>query len=230
MRRGEIGSYEVTITGDEQVRSFIPLPLPPQPRLVLDGPLQQTLEAALLALGRLDGVTTLLPDQTLFLYTYVRKEAVLSSQIEGTQSSLSDLLLFELEEAPGVPLDDVVEVSNYVAALEHGLSRLKVGFPLSNRLLREIHGVCCCLEGVVARRRPASFAVRRTGLAARGLATLTLCRRRIASCPTAWPNWNASSTPERTGCPCYCALASLTCSSRPFTLSLTATDVSADCW
>ena len=141
MRRGEIGSYEVTITGDEQVRSFIPLPLPPQPRLVLDGPLQQTLEAALLALGRLDGVTTLLPDQTLFLYTYVRKEAVLSSQIEGTQSSLSDLLLFELEEAPGVPLDDVVEVSNYVAALEHGLSRLKVGFPLSNRLLREIHGV-----------------------------------------------------------------------------------------
>jgi Fic family protein len=71
----------------------------------------------------------------------VRKEAVLSSQIEGTQSSLSDLLLFELEEAPGVPLDDVVEVSNYVAALEHGLARLRGGFPLSNRLIREIHGV-----------------------------------------------------------------------------------------
>jgi len=71
----------------------------------------------------------------------VRKEAVLSSQIEGTQSSLSDLLLFELDEAPGVPLDDVVEVSNYVAALEHGLARLREGFPLSNRLIREIHGV-----------------------------------------------------------------------------------------
>ena len=141
MKRGEIGSYEVTNTGDEQVRAFVPLPLPPQPPLDMDGPLQQTLEAALLALGRLDGVTTLLPDQTLFLYTYVRKEAVLSSQIEGTQSSLSDLLLFELEEAPGVPLDDVIEVSNYVAALEHGLQRLKEGFPLSNRLLREIHGV-----------------------------------------------------------------------------------------
>ena len=162
MQRGESGSFEVTLTGDEQVRAFIPFPLPPQPPLDLEGPLQQTLEEALLALGRLDGVTTLLPDQTLFLYTYVRKEAVLSSQIEGTQSSLSDLLLFELEEAPGVPLDDVVEVSNYVAALEHGLRRLRDDFPLSNRLLREIHGVL--LSGVgVAKKRPASSAVPKIG-------------------------------------------------------------------
>ena len=95
----------------------------------------------MLAVGRLDGVSALLPDKALFLYAYVRKEAVLSSQIEGTQSSLSDLLLFELEEAPGAPLDDVLEVSNYVAALEHGLARLREGFPLSNRLIREIHGV-----------------------------------------------------------------------------------------
>ena len=79
--------------------------------------------------------------EALFLYAYVRKEAVLSSQIEGTRSSLSDLLLFELEEAPGVPLDDVREVSNYVAALHYGLSRLRENFPLSNRLLRETHGV-----------------------------------------------------------------------------------------
>ena len=113
--------------------------MPPTPPPVLDGPLQQALESAVLALGRLDGVSVLLPDRELFLYTYVRKEAVLSSQIEGTQSSLSDLLLFELEEAPGVPLDDVIEVSNYVAALEHGLARLRDGFPLSNRLIREIH-------------------------------------------------------------------------------------------
>ena len=141
MKRGEIGSYEVTKTGDERVRAFVPLPLPPHPPLVLDGKMQQTLESALLALGRLDGVSTLLPDHTIFLYTYVRKEAVLSSQIEGTQSSLSDLLLFELDEASGVPLDDVVEVSNYVAALEQGLRRLAEGFPLSNRLLREIHAV-----------------------------------------------------------------------------------------
>jgi len=111
------------------------------PPLVLEGPLQQSLERALLALGRLDGLSTLLPDTGLFLYGYVRKEAVLSSQIEGTQSSLSDLLLFELDQAPGVPIDDVVEVSNYVAAMEHGLRRLREGFPLSNRLIREIHGV-----------------------------------------------------------------------------------------
>ena len=104
------------------------------------GPLQQSLERALLALGRLDGLSTLLPDTGLFLYGYVRKEAVLSSQIEGTQSSLSDLLLFELDQAPGVPIDDVVEVSNYVAAMDHGLRRLREGFPLSNRLIREIHG------------------------------------------------------------------------------------------
>ncbi len=127
--------------GGESVRAFVPVPLPPEPALDLDGGLHRALEAATLALGRLDGVSTLLPDTSLFLYTYVRKEAVLSSQIEGTQSSLSDLLLFELEEAPGVPRDDVVEVSNHVAALEHGLARLREGFPLSNRLIREIHGV-----------------------------------------------------------------------------------------
>ncbi len=81
----------------------------------------------------------MLADTQLLLHAYVRKEAVLSSQIEGTQSSLSDLLLFELEEAPGAPLDDVIEVSNYVAALEHGLTRVREGFPLSNRLIREMH-------------------------------------------------------------------------------------------
>ena len=75
------------------------------------------------SLGRLDGITTLLPDPTVFLYSYVRKEAVLSSQIEGTQSSLTDLLAFENAQAPGLPVDDVLEVSNYVAALNHGLKR-----------------------------------------------------------------------------------------------------------
>ena len=138
MRRGETGRYETTIVGDETVRAFVPAPLPPMPALDLVA-LQAPLEKALLALGRLDSLSVLLPDAYLFLYTYVRKEAVLSSQIEGTQSSLSDLLLFELEEVPGAPLDDVVEVSNYVAALEHGLRRIREGFPLCNRLIREIH-------------------------------------------------------------------------------------------
>lgn len=141
VRRGESGVYEVTSVGGEQVRAFIPAPLPPDPAIIMSGPLQRTIEAAGLAMGRLDGVSALLPEMDLLLYTYVRKEAVLSSQIEGTQSSLSDLLLFELDEAPGVPLDDVVEVSHYVAALEHGLARLEGGFPLSNRLIREIHAV-----------------------------------------------------------------------------------------
>lgn len=139
MKRGPTGVQETTPVGGETVRAFVPKPLPPRPSLVMSGGLQPLLESAVLALGRLDGVSTLLPDKALFLYTYVRKEAVLSSQIEGTQSSLSDLLLFELDEAPGVPLDDVVEVSNYVAALNHGLTRLREGFPLSNRLIREIH-------------------------------------------------------------------------------------------
>ncbi len=141
MQRGEIGSYEVTSVGGERVRAFVPLPLPPTPALMLDGSLQQLLESAVLALGRLDAVSTLLPDHSPFLYAYVHKEAVLSSQIEGTQSSLSDLLIFELEEVPGIPLDDVTEVSNCVAALRHGLRRLERNFPLSNRLIREIHGV-----------------------------------------------------------------------------------------
>jgi Fic family protein len=141
MKRRKTGRDEITSVAGERVRAFVPKPLPPRPKLAFDGALQKSLENAVLSLGRLDAVSSLLPDTSLFLYSYIRKEAVLSSQIEGTQSSLSDLLLFELDEAPGVPLDDVVEVSNYVAALEHGLKRLRSGFPLSNRLFREIHGV-----------------------------------------------------------------------------------------
>src|SRR3990172_4187361 len=139
MQRGITGRYEATGIGGEQVKAFVPHPLSPNPPLDLSNGRQRLLERATLALGRLDSITLLLPDPNLFLYAYVRREAVLSSQIEGTQSSLADLLLFELEEAPGVPFDDVVEVSNYVAALEHGMKRLREGFPLSNRLIREMH-------------------------------------------------------------------------------------------
>jgi Fic family protein len=135
-----LGRYIVTNWGDEQVRAFVPPPLPPVPVIRLEG-LQRILERATQSIGRLDGLASVLPDLSLFLYAYVRKEAILSSQIEGTQSSLSDLLLFETDEAPGVPLDDVQEVSNYVAALNHGLARLRGGLPLSLRLIREIHGV-----------------------------------------------------------------------------------------
>ncbi|MFO7812285.1 MAG: Fic family protein [Pelovirga sp.] len=115
--------------------------MPPDPPIEWGPALRGKFDQALLALGRLDSVSTLLPDTGLFIYMYVRKEAVLSSMIEGTQSSLSDLLLFELDEEPGVPLDDVQQVSNYVAALDHGLKRLAEGFPISLRLFREIHEI-----------------------------------------------------------------------------------------
>lgn len=155
MERGPSGTYDVRSIGGEDVRAFVPAALPPDPPLRLDE-LQVALERASVALGRLDSVSTLLPDTALFLYTYVRKEAVLSSQIEGTQSSLSDLLLFELEEAPGVPVDDVTEVSNYVAALDVGLTRMREGLPISSRLIREIHGTLLA-RGRGSEREPGEF-------------------------------------------------------------------------
>ena len=139
MKHSPTGRYIESSTGEETVRAFVPNPLPPE--LTIDADLREKLDQALLSLGRLSASSVFLPDSNLLLYLYVRKEAVLSSQIEGTQSSLSDLLLFEIEEAPGVPLVDVAEVSHYVAALEHGILRMRSGFPLSNRLLREVHGV-----------------------------------------------------------------------------------------
>ena len=156
MQRGETGKYQVRNYGDEMVHAFIPAPLPPNPPLSMDGDLQQLLERALIALGRLDSVTVLLPQPALFIYAYVRKEAVLSSQIEGTQSSFSDLVMFESGEAPGTPIADVVEVSSYVAALDHGLKRMRGGFPLSNRLIREIHGVLLS-EGRGMEKSPGEF-------------------------------------------------------------------------
>ena len=115
--------------------------LPPNPPIDLVR-LVDLIDQATAALGRLDGVTTVLPAPPLFIYMYVQKEALLSSQIEGTQSSLSDLLLFEADELPHVPIDDVAEVSSYVAALNHGLRRLRDDqFPLSLRLITEIHGI-----------------------------------------------------------------------------------------
>ena len=157
MHRGETGHYRTTTHGGEEVRAFVPKPLPPEPPLRLDGSLLKLLEAANRALGRLDGVSTLLPDKSLFLYHYVRKEAVLSSQIEGTQSSLTDLLQHERGDAPGVPQDDVAEVSRYVAALEHGLRRLREDdFPLSTRLIREVHGVLLA-SGRGSEKAPGEF-------------------------------------------------------------------------
>jgi Fic family protein len=132
-----LGRLIETPIGGEVVRAFVPPPLPPIPPIdVLS--LLDRLSAAERALGRLDGITVLLPRQELFLYMYVRKEAVLSSQIEGTQSTLSDLLRFETEAKAGQPIDDIREVSNYVDAMMHGLEQLE-HLPLSLRLLRDMH-------------------------------------------------------------------------------------------
>jgi Fic family protein len=132
-----LGRYVETPAGGEMVRAFVPSPLPPNPPIDILSLLPK-LSTAERALGRLDGITVLLPRQELFLYMYVRKEAVLSSQIEGTQSTLSDLLRFETEAQAGQPIDDIREVSNYVDAMMYGLERLKE-LPLSLRLVREMH-------------------------------------------------------------------------------------------
>ena len=200
MQRGPVGRYEVSLVSGEPVRAFVPDPLPPDPPIEWTGARQRALERATLAIGRLDSVSVLLPDPQLFLYSYVRREAVLSSQIEGTQSSLSDLLLFELHEAPGVPLDDVAEVSNYVAALEHGLARLAEGFPLVNRLMREMHARLLA-SGRGADSSPASFADPRTGSAAHDLATPGSSHHRRTPSRSAWRHWSASFTPTTPRCP-----------------------------
>lgn len=151
-----LGTYLTTSVAGESVRAFMPPPLPPVPPLQLTPALQDLIEKANRGLGRLDGVARVFPQPELFLYMYVRKEALLSSQIEGTQSSLSDLLLFEASEVPGVPINDVEEVSNYVAAMNHALARMQGGFPLSLRLLCETHGILLA-GGRGANKMPGEF-------------------------------------------------------------------------
>jgi cell filamentation protein, protein adenylyltransferase len=136
------GRFRRADDGGGEYDAFFPAPLPPDPPLELNVELHRLLDQANQALGRLDGITLLLPDPSQFLYTFVRKEAVLSSQIEGTMSSLSDLLLFENEVSPGVPVEDVEEAVNYIAAMNHGIDSIESGdLPLCNRLLRRIHGL-----------------------------------------------------------------------------------------
>jgi Fic family protein len=129
------GSYMTQPTG---CRAFIPEPLPPVPPIRMEGEIQSLLSLADRALGRLDGSIQTLPNPDLFVFMYVRKEAVLSSQIEGTQSSLQDLLAAEAHIlSPDAP-KDVDEVVNYVTAMNYGIDRL-TELPLSVRLIKEIH-------------------------------------------------------------------------------------------
>jgi Fic family protein len=134
-----VGRAGRLVPSSSDYSTFSPKPLPPDPPLAIDAGLQRLLDQANQALGRLDGITLLLPDPDQFLYSYIRKEAVLSSQIEGTQSSLSDLLLFEHDIASGVPVEDLRETTNYLSALDLGLRRMEEGLPISMRLLKQIH-------------------------------------------------------------------------------------------
>lgn len=156
VKRDIQGYYSTISTVGEEAKAFIPNPLPPEPPIEWSPELRSKFDQALLCLGRLDSVSNLLPNTSLFLYSYIRKEAVLSSMIEGTQSSLSDLLLYELDQKPGVPIDDVEEVSHYVSALHYGLNRLNEGFPISLRLIKEIHGVLLT-KGRGSKKMPGEF-------------------------------------------------------------------------
>ncbi|MBL8695809.1 MAG: Fic family protein [Planctomycetes bacterium] len=141
MHRSAPGRYQTISAPGEPFQAFVPAPLPPVPPIEWTPALRRRFDSALVALGRLDAVTALLPNAALLLYSFVRKEAVLSSQIEGTQSSLADLLLYEADEQPGVPVEDAREVSRCVAALECGLERLRGGLPICVRLMRDMHEV-----------------------------------------------------------------------------------------
>jgi len=131
-----VGQYVSQPTG---YRAFIPAPLPPVPQITIEGELLSELTAAAAGLGRLDGSIGGIPDIDVFVYMYVRREAVLSSQIEGTQSSIQDVLAAEAQILDPERPKDVAEVINYVRAMRHGMQRLE-SLPVSVRLIREIHG------------------------------------------------------------------------------------------
>ena len=141
MKRSIQGEFKRQTTSPEPFLSFVPRDLPPAPPLLFDADLTKGLSLADQMLGRLDGLSRILPHPDLLIHFYIRKEAVLSSQIEGTQSTLSDLLLFEMEPQEGNEDGDVRDIWNYVAAMRHGLERMRGGFPLSLRLIREMHGI-----------------------------------------------------------------------------------------
>jgi len=154
-KNSRIGKYvKVSITS-EPYQAYVPAPLPFSPILNMET-LQPLLDKANHSLGKLDNIISLLPDITLLLYFYLRKEALLSSQIEGTQSSFNDLLMYESKQTQNVPIDDIEEVVHYIAAMNHGLNRMANDFPLSLRLIKEIHAILLC-GGRGSNKQPGEF-------------------------------------------------------------------------
>lgn len=157
------GQYVEQIEG---YKAFIPNPLPPVPEIIMDQEMWNLLSQADRALGRLDGATDALPNPDLFVFMYVRKEAVLSSQIEGTQASLIDVLEFESQALEPDNPQEVAEVVNYISAINYGLERLKE-LPVSLRLIREIHQEL--MEGVRGgERNPGEFRRSQNWIGAKG--------------------------------------------------------------
>ena len=150
-----IGTYLSQSVAGESYKAYVPPKLPPEPAVDL-AKLYPYLEKATLALAELKAMNNAIPNTSLFIYMYVRKEALLSSQIEGTQSSFADVILFEHHQKAETPMEDVEEVCNYVKAITYGLKRLQENFPLSLRLLREIHEVLLS-GGRGSRKSPGEF-------------------------------------------------------------------------
>lgn len=140
MKRGIQGKLIKCSITSESYDTFIPNDLPPKPEIDTTA-VSSLLEKANQAIGALNGVISTVPDSAIINYMYVRKEALLSSQIEGTQSTLDDLLKYEAKQTQGLPVEDASEVSSYVAALNYGIKRINEGFPLALRLIKEIHAI-----------------------------------------------------------------------------------------
>jgi Fic family protein len=154
--KNRVGNLVKNTLTEDTFMAYVPKPLPPIPKIDFKE-LNELLELGQHSLGLLDGAAIYAPNISVFLYSYIRKEAVLSSQIEGTQSSLSDLLMYENDECPGTTIEDVEEVSNYVSAINYGVQRLKE-LPLSLRLFCEIHEIL--LKGARGRNKsPGEFRV-----------------------------------------------------------------------
>ncbi len=227
MPRRVTGEYRTLETSGGPVRAFVPLPLPPRdPALVVEGALAELHAEALAALGRLAVAGRMVPSTGWFLYGFVRKEAVISSQIEGTQATLRDVAVFEATERAEHP-EDVEEVCNYVRALQHARARLREGEPIGTRLLCEAHALL--MRGVRGgESEPGTIRTVQNWIGGARRRRRGLCHRRRGRCRGRWRRWSRGSAPT-TRCRRWCARVWRTRSSRRSTRSLTATGVSGVC-
>ena len=226
----QTGRYRITSTLGEQVRAFVPYPLPPAaPPLVMDGATAELHAAALTALSRLGAACSMVPSTAWFIYGFVRKEAVITSQIEGTQATLRDILTFEVTERTDRPAD-VQAVCNYVDALAHARGQLADprGLPLSSPLLCDTHRIL--MRGVRGEGKlPGKIRRSQNWIGgSRPGQRPPLCRRRPRTSLTLSRRWSGGCMTTMISRR-WSELGSRTCSSRRFTHSSMATDASAGC-